>query len=434
MPHSKRPRLLPDSANDDENPAVAHTDHDDDDVTTADKLSGDEVAIIFSFLPMRNIMCLRRVCTTWRDATKKTIVPRARYPMFRINCVEKYNAVRVMTTALPNLLEIRFWGDFKEGGHKYIDGQDPNEEKAAETANHTAYDIEIISNFRKLRFLHIFRAPLNGRYPSLFNFPLLEHLFVYECNNLKWDLDILQGLPILKQFSCSSNRSVSGSLNSLRVLKDTLEKVNISHCPSVSGSLMDLADFPRLKELELREINVSGDIQDIGENDFPALETLCLPDTVYGGDYYEFQSIAKVSDFMSRIYPLAKQRDSKLLQDFHWQLSRDSPDWYWYDGDDDQIPPPFDFELIIISSRIGWRWKSTAYFSDDDDSMGGGVEEINCCEINWLDPEPDRESDDYIEYIHHLDALQDEMTFYRGYYQPPTEDEYYRLCYGDVED
>jgi hypothetical protein len=54
---------------------VANAAATDDDVTTASKLSGDEMAIIFSFLHMRDIMRLRRVCSKWKEAAKKTIVP-----------------------------------------------------------------------------------------------------------------------------------------------------------------------------------------------------------------------------------------------------------------------------------------------------------------------------------------------------------------------
>jgi hypothetical protein len=83
----------------------------------AGELSGTDevVAIIFSFLPPVEIMCLRRVCTTWRDAVKKTLVPMTE---FDFNSVRKYNAMRVMSTALPNLqlLAIRNLGQ----GHKYI--------------------------------------------------------------------------------------------------------------------------------------------------------------------------------------------------------------------------------------------------------------------------------------------------------------------------
>ena len=49
------------------------------------------------------------------------------------------------------------------------------------------------------------------------------------------------------------------------------------------------------------------------------------------------------------------------------------------------------------------------------------------CEINWLEPEPDRDSSDYEEYIRQLRSLQEEISFFRGYHNPPTEEEYNRL-------
>ena len=66
---------------------------------TAEVLSIDEVAIIFSYLPPNEIM-YARVSTTWRDAAKKTIVPLCD---FKVKDVRSYNAMRAMTNALPNL-------------------------------------------------------------------------------------------------------------------------------------------------------------------------------------------------------------------------------------------------------------------------------------------------------------------------------------------
>ena len=48
--------------------------------------------------------------------------------------------------------------------------------------------------------------------------------------------------------------------------------------------------------------------------------------------------------------------------------------------------------------------------------------------MNWLDPEPARESSDYEEYIAKLEEMNTyEVQFYRGFHQPPTEEEYRRL-------
>ena len=63
-------------------------------------------------------------------------------------------------------------------------------------------------------------------------------------------------------------------------------------------------------------------------------------------------------------------------------------------------------------------------FDDEDEEEI----EYHSCEINWLDPEPDREDDDYKAYVEELKSIQEEITVYRGYHQPPTEEEYRRLC------
>eukprot|EP00985_Skeletonema_marinoi_P020639 scaffold12330_cov83-Skeletonema_marinoi.AAC.18 len=186
--------------------------------------------------------------------------------------------MRVMTTALPNLQQLSInWGLGSPGsGHKYSDGEDPDEELARYHANETSHDINIISNFKNLRTLNISLVDLNGRYPVLFDFPLLHKLFISDCRFLKIDLGMLSGLPSLKEFD-SIFIPVTGDIRNLRVLKETIETVRIVGCHRVEGNFMDLADFPRLKQLKLLGGTVSGDIRDISRHDFPALEQLSLP-------------------------------------------------------------------------------------------------------------------------------------------------------------
>ncbi len=92
-----------------------------------------------------------------------------------------------------------------QGRNKFNDGEDPDEEPAAITANNTTHDIEIISNFRQLRILEIAssggKTSLNGRYPVFFNsFLLLQILRIQGyCHFLKWDLEMLAGMPLLKE-------------------------------------------------------------------------------------------------------------------------------------------------------------------------------------------------------------------------------------------
>ena len=67
----------------------------------AKELSIDEVAIIFGFLSHVDIMHAR-VCSTWREAAKKATPLR----IFYTHSIRTYNAMRAMSTALPNLQKI----------------------------------------------------------------------------------------------------------------------------------------------------------------------------------------------------------------------------------------------------------------------------------------------------------------------------------------
>ena len=98
----------------------------------AEEVGTDEVSIIFSFLPRNNIL-RARVCKTWRDAAKKNLVPPSQFVVYGIR---SHNALRVMSTALPNLQQLSIY-DLGQG-HKFRDGEDPDEEMAAHTADFTS--------------------------------------------------------------------------------------------------------------------------------------------------------------------------------------------------------------------------------------------------------------------------------------------------------
>ena len=375
------------------------------------ELSKDVIPSILSFLPLKEIMPKRRVSKKWNEAVKNTIIPPTD---FSVDSVEKFNAMNVMTRALPNLQQITL-GNLGYD-HKYNDGEDPDEH-AARIANRPRHDIGIISNFSKLRILKIhfrFCAGLNGRYPFLFNsFPLLQKLSIYSIEYLKFDLEMLAGFPLLKELDCRRNRGLTGDIKSLRVLKNTLERVQISNSSRVEGNIMDLADFPHLRAVELEHTAVTGDIRDIGENDFSSLEYLDLPHGVYGGNGYEFRRISDAPDVARAVYLFKKQRPQLDIIPETWyaKLSENSPDRYESaDEDDDQ--PPFFICLVQAGSRFGYRWET-------GDSTP--------CEVNWLDPEPSRENSDYAKYIERLRQIDNEVTTYRGFYQPPTEEGYNRL-------
>ena len=155
-------------------------------------LNTDELALIFGYLRPENIM-RARLNKKMRDAATKTIVPTISFTsptrqseIFSIASQEKYNAMAAMTTALPNLQQIRICEFDPSYNCKYSDGIDPAEEHVYryENVNWETRSIEILSSFRRLSELEI-SAELNGRYPVLFNFPHLKTLRIFHVSNLK---------------------------------------------------------------------------------------------------------------------------------------------------------------------------------------------------------------------------------------------------------
>mmetsp|Transcript_31816 Transcript_31816/g.53859 ORF Transcript_31816/g.53859 Transcript_31816/m.53859 type:complete len:383 (-) Transcript_31816:26-1174(-) len=371
MPHPTESRLL-DGQNDRLNAAtmVNHLS------ASLDELHADVIAIMFGYLAPEAIMPLRRVCTKWRDAAKKAIVP---LTDFVVDGEKKINAMASMATALPNMQQI---------------------------------SINYPHNYSRLK-------------DNLFKFHLLQKLTISGCNNkLGLDLETLvSGLRLLRELKILDNSSTKGNIASLRVLIDTLEVCSISYSPSppqlrrlgdwgaycihkpfpindIKGNFMDLADFPRLKSLNLIGTHVTGDIRDIGECDFLNLEALDIPSEVLGGRNHEFQRISDVPDAMHAIHRLQQRSNFRVYKPSGWYLSKLSPDSY-DDG-------PFSIQLVKAGTRRGWRWIA--------------------CEVNWLDPlpDPDRSSSDYDAYVKKIQHIE-RSTIYKGFYQPPTEEQYRRL-------
>jgi hypothetical protein len=48
--------------------------------------------------------------------------------------------------------------------------------------------------------------------------------------------------------------------------------------------------------------------------------------------------------------------------------------------------------------------------------------------VNWLDPEPDRESSDYRTYMEELQKIEGQVTTFKGFHQPPTQEEFERIA------
>lgn len=379
---------------------------------TAETPSVDEIAIILCFLPPKEIM-RARICTVWRDAAKKALVPMT---PFVVDSVRSYNAVRAMSTALPNLQELSL--------HTIFAG-DEKEPPAAITTD----IIGILSNFTKLRKLTIRRRSRMTSFSDVRrNYVHVQSITISFLRNLRCEigvsriglnLEMFGRLPLLKELCCVGLKSLEGSLWDLICLKDTLQKLRLEQCYNVRGNFMDLARFPLLKELDLYETAVTGDIRDIGEHDFPALQSLSLPNTVHGGRHYEFQQVDEVPAFMHIIHHLLQRsptmfKQYELLSAFDWHLSRHSPDWYATDHVFGSAPsPPFNLKLFQAGPFLGWSWCT--------------LDRMHCCEINWLDPLPTDGSNDYEAYMEELHRdieRRVDFDFFRGYHSPPTEMEF----------
>jgi len=139
------PRLKKKQRLEDQSHGVVEVAHDNfvEAAMSFDKLSGDVMAIIFGFLHPNDIM-RSRLNKKMRDAATKTMVPPTK---FVVDSVRSYNAMRAMTTALPNLQQIKL-----NSRPQYVDGEDPDEELAAYTANWTTHDIDILSNLESCAF------------------------------------------------------------------------------------------------------------------------------------------------------------------------------------------------------------------------------------------------------------------------------------------
>lgn len=144
--------------------------------------------------------------------------------------MKAYNAMRAMSSALPNVQWIKIVDD----STSFIPWPLipwPLIPWPVSADNYFVDATNILPHFTKLRTLVIkggdmFACPLSGRNPpGLFNFPLLQNLSI-SCD-WNWDLEMLSALPLLEASELQENPQLKGNLSSLRALKDTLTKVTI---------------------------------------------------------------------------------------------------------------------------------------------------------------------------------------------------------------
>lgn len=80
----------------------------------------------------------RRLCKKTINAAKDTVVPLGKsniyHDYFQLDSIEKYNALIVMAEVLPGLRHISI--NRHSYGFKYNDGENPDEEEVASTADY----------------------------------------------------------------------------------------------------------------------------------------------------------------------------------------------------------------------------------------------------------------------------------------------------------
>ena len=412
---------------------------------------------------LKDIMNVRLVCKQWTEAVKRTTItlPRWNEFGFKVQSPRSCLALEMLKTITPFLQQMSFWdlnhnvnadGRFtlanrtiEDNRHSYKNGtnSDPDFQRTYYEVNSndsiTFYDIGAISNFRKLRILQFKQTPLNGRYPFLFNFPCLKKLELDTVRMLEWGLALLSGVPLLEVLSVYGCEKLSGDLKSLVVLKDTLRELFLNSCANVRGNFMELASFPRLESVNLERTGVVGDVRYLRVQHFPGLKgNIDLPHGAFGGA--ALQRIDDAQAIIEALYPL-KQRTPSVFQNKIWELSPDSPDWYESDIRTSYNVNPFKMEFVSAGPRVGWRWFATTG---------------NSCEVNWLEAEPEKEYlisltleapletedflgeilsdkqstqrflDGYTLYNERMAKLDKEANVWRGFFAPPSEEEYIR--------
>mmetsp|Transcript_5304 Transcript_5304/g.11506 ORF Transcript_5304/g.11506 Transcript_5304/m.11506 type:complete len:394 (+) Transcript_5304:39-1220(+) len=382
---------------------------------TIESLNVDTIAITFGFLGWKEILAAR-VCKKFKEAAVLTHVPLTftlrwgnAVPELCVDSARLYGSLTLMARALPNLHQMCL---LNGTDLRFEDGDDPEPRPYDIRHGKEFCEIAPITGFRRLRSLTLIGGLFNGYYPSLFHFPYLRKLHIDNVNDLKLNLDVLAyGCPLIEDLCFSAAGHIKGDITSLLPFKDTLRNVTIENCPRISGDFMSLAGFPLLKKIDIKITPITGDVRKINDGDFPTLQILNLPKSgVYGFD--EFDCVDDATEVMRALCQLKKRNGTTINYDRPWSLSENSPNCYDIDIFS-LLEPPFMVEIVKAGRRVGYRWTN-------------GLRR-GCCEINWIDKEPYRDVNDHNEYLKELELLQADVWSYRGYYRPPTEQEYQRM-------
>jgi hypothetical protein len=237
---------------------------------------------------------------------------------------------------------------------------------------------------------------------------------------------MLSGVPSLEVIDFCDCEELEGSIGSLRVLKDTLRSVDIyDNCGNISGDIMELSDFSKLKRLILDGSSVTGDVRNLRVHHFPALCAISLPQTVYGGKIIEL--IGHASEIMVSLSPL-QRRTPELFKGYRWSLSKSSPDYY---PSDPEYGAPLNVGYVMEGISIGWRWSSG---NADSDFLGGYWD--GHCDTIWIDPDSYDDAVNEVVYAPFRNIVENcsshllhgylgcSVNAFAGFHEPPSEEQY----------
>lgn len=372
-------------------------------------LEQDTLVAALGFLDWKGILNAR-VSKKLKEASLITPVPGT----LTIRSAKLGQDLTKIASALPHVQSMELCGDDDEG--VVVDEGEGPFKRRRQIPNTNLEDLLNFSNLEELAFNLSVPAGigLNGSYPVLYDLKGLQKLVIRQGSDFRLNLYALSSnLTNLRHLECTYDSEIVGNLGTLRPLRDTLETLDLEYQFMLTGSITDLADFPRLQELYLVGCTaVEGDIRDIRPHHFPSLKSMRLFDSNVDG--ITIESVADATAIMSTwgrllITHTCLEFDQPRLV---VRLSESSPD-RWEGSPGQQL----DIEIIRApGNRIGWRWTNALQSAH--------------CDMNWISPEPQPGENDYDEYIQYRTEIEEEQmnSLFRGFTRrPPTEEEHREL-------
>ena len=214
--------------------------------------------LCLSVLGLKLLVGARMVCRAWRDAV------RSLFPLQELFVASASVASRLqdIAAAVPNLQCLKYHPD-RDGSEDFVVDD-------ALFAHSTC--------FEQLTHLTACRLMIRSA-SSVLQMQHLTHLTLGWNKQCAWDLGDLAALPHLVSLDCHQNHQLTGSLSSLGHLSTKLRVCLLLCCYKVTGDLSDLCDFVSLKQLDVNETAVRGDVSELGPGDLSSLEQCAVSES-----------------------------------------------------------------------------------------------------------------------------------------------------------